>query len=311
MILVLPFKFQIEGKMNSIILAFFFILSSYASPMEKMEKRLTVYNETKAPNCLENELPLNEGISLDVSCRFNCKGKPQQVERIRGAFIPSERGLFAGNGSSAANPVWSSLGVSLKSWIQDICLEKSLASCQSYSNISEVDYESAESGDWKMTRFPGCDEQDSLRSPFDDEIKASRLKNLSKISMISSSNETYLLPGTNEDIALASVHFPSDKQSTPLKNCKKIIKGSLCYGDCVDLNSKQYFETLATKEPLGRSDVEICGDDLFKVLEKKSLSSGVKKTICDSYFWNTLIHDQKNTYRSCAAIRGSVDCSQL
>lgn len=284
--------------MNSIILAFLFILSSYASPMEMMEKRLSAYNEVNSLHCAPSDSPSqNEGLYLDVTCQFNCAGKSIQKERVRGAFIPGERGLFPGNGSTEGNPIWSSVGVSIKTWVQDICLEKAQSACQNYQNIETLSFEKVESGDWSLDRFPTCQDKGITLSPFNNNLKVNRILNHFPLVKHLSQN----------DVSSATV-LKLQAKTENVKKCQKKIKGSICFGDCVDMSSKEFVETLGTQEPLGKSDLEVCGDELHAELSKLNATQAVRKTLCDSYFWNSVIHDQTNLYRSCAAIRGSVDC---
>ena len=284
--------------MNSILLTFLFIASSYASPMDKMEKRLSAYNEVNSLHCAPSDTPLhNEGLYLDVTCQFNCIGKSIQKERVRGAFIPSERGLFPGNGSTEGNPIWSSVGVSMKTWVQDICLEKAQGACKDYQNIETLSFDKVESGDWSLERFPTCQDKEITLSPFNNSLKVNRILNHFPVLK----NLTQ-----NDAASLSDLKLPPKNKK--VKKCKKKIKGSICFGDCVEMSSKEFVETLGTQEPLGKSDLEVCGDELHAELSKLNATPAVRKTLCDSYFWNTVIHDQTNIYRSCAAIRGTVDC---
>jgi hypothetical protein len=289
--------------MKLFFLSAIFISSLHASPMETMEKRISAYQEANSHQCLSTELTSGEGIHLDVTCSFTCAGKLDQKERVRGSFIPLERGLFAGNGSTEGNPLWSSVGVSMKSWTQDICLEKALESCKSLEAISKVGFDTVESGEWKISQFPDCHEKELTLSPFNNSVKVNRIKGIAPLSKAVARNDFYQLPGLISKVPLASVDLN--------QKCKRKIKASICYGDCVDLSSTDFVETLATKEPLGRSDVEICGDSFFDAVSKLKPSEAAKKMLCESYFWNSLIHDPKNMFRSCAAIRGAVDCSEI
>jgi hypothetical protein len=294
-------------------LIIFFVMSPvYASPLKKMQQRMTTYKELQGEICHDKTAPSKGSVEFEINCLVSCVNQKKTYKRkVKDFFVPRSRGLFPANGTTDKGPVWSSLGVSMKVWVQDICLGSAMKICKELKNISKSELERLESGSWVLKQFPGCDEKESIRSPFDNNAKSKMLPQLSQQSGPNKVIEDYSIPGLNLKIPHSEVHFIADNVAKGLKNCQKKIKASICYGDCVDLESSEMGETLATKEPFGRSEVEICGDDLVKIFLQMNPSEQIKKTICDSFFWSTLIHDQSNTYRTCSALRGTVDCSQL
>ena len=290
--------------MKTTILILSFISFAHASALKQMDQRLKVYAESKVICESGNESLSDEGLFIDVSCDFKCRNDVPRVERVKGTFLPKKLGLFPGNGSSDQSIMWSALGVSLKIWSQNICLEKAAIGCKNAQNIESYGMKELQSGAWKINKFPGCKEKSILVSPFDNRAGSVRVPNISAaISM----------PETSKTIDFENSGLKFSLQSgKSMPECKNKIKAKLCFGDCVDLSTsdKEISETLGTPDPLGSDDMEICGDELATKLQDLKLSISVRREICEAYFWQSFMK-MDNTYKSCAAIRGETTCESF
>ena len=299
--------------MNVFFISLLISSSVFSSPLQKMNQRIKVYQESEAVLCEGTESATkDDGLFLDVSCEFQCHNKPKQSERIRGAFIPKQLGLYPGKGSNNENILWSAVGVTMKTWSLKKCLEKAADGCSGLAMVETSDIKEVESGKWSIKSFPGCSEKGLTISPFNNSVASNRLNQIG--SHLSENN----LHGNKTDFGISLNGF---KVQAPLANtkksnssCKKTIRAHLCFGDCIDLDAKdgaEMIETLGTQNPLGREDYEICGDDLAAKLEKLSLRPAIRKTLCETYFWDSLLKNDTNLIKSCAALRGEVNCENF
>lgn len=280
--------------------------------MQQMDQRIKVYNESLGEKCEPGDgASPDDGLFIDVSCEFQCADLVQKIERVRGAFIPKNQGLFPGNGSNETNTLWSSVGVSMKTWAERICLEKAAAGCKGIQSVTKSELKEIESGAWKLNRFPGCKETSITLSPFNDSIRSNRIPKVASLlepedKIANQKNFELQVSGLALSVPLADFNQTKTK-------CQKTIKASLCFGDCIDLNaesSSDFIETLGTKEPLGFDQVEICADDLSAKLASQNAPVSVKQQVCEAYFWESLIKSP-GMMKSCAAIRGDVDCGTI
>ena len=277
-----------------------FILSTsfaFASPLEKMEDNLKAYHSGQVLECSSESD--DHALFADVSCSILCKNSSdQKIERIKGVFSPESEGLRPGNGSDNSHIVWASLGIAFKNWTSRVCFERAVELCKSMPNIESVSMAEVESGEWKLNQFPGCNEKVVIHSPFDEKSKTNKvLSAYLKLNMIGEKNQSEL-----------NSHFGEVIRDS--KSCSTPIIGKLCFGDCVDLNAKDIRETIATPEPLGQEVVMVCGDNLKSKLSKLNLSQAVKRELCETYYWNSLIKSEL-MIRTCAALRGEVNCPYL
>jgi hypothetical protein len=277
---------------------------SWSSPLETMNQRLEAYQKNHEAHCVPGtESSVNDnGFRGHITCAISCEHKSLR-ETLTGIFSPREQGLIPGNGSSEKNTVWGATGVAINAWSSELCLEKAREICAGLTMVKSAIVESVSSGKWKLNRFPGCQETASIRSPFDDTLETERLH--PEVSGILSNFhdpvKRFMLPGTMKTISLGVID-PS--------GCRKTIKGNLCYGDCVDLKEKMNVETLATAEPLGSSDVSVCGDQLAQALKGAKLKPQVRSQICEQFYWRSVINS-RTMIRSCAALRGKVNCESF
>jgi hypothetical protein len=294
-----------------------FLLSTstqlFATPLQEMDRRLNLYAETQTQICAPGDkASSDDGLFVDVTCEFECAQGPIKLERSRGAFIPRNQGLFPGNGSNEQNILWSAVGVSLRMWSKNICFEKAAEGCQGINKVKNIHVKELESGKWKLNRFPGCNESGITLSPFNESVESSRIPRVEALLSPFSGQHDKKKFGLK--VSGLDLSVPVALLSEDSKSCGRVIKGSLCFGDCVDLNpnaNKEILETLGTNDPLGREEVFICGDALYAKLEKQNLSSSVRRDICESYFWDSLLKHENNMIKSCAAIRGETTCENF
>ena len=307
------------------VLLLFIAPSVFSSPMDQMGQRVKVYGETRPMNCEEDSLPQDQGLFIDVSCNLKCLGKDSQIERVRSPFIPRQLGLQPGNGSNNSMILWGGLNVSLKMWSDKICLEKASLACKDDTKIESFEVSELQSGGWKVKRLPGCQEKEITLSPFYDDVKADLVPALagflkqdsikqtpaflsSPITMEESSNNSFEIK-INKNV----IRLPHASDVSKDQKCDRIISANVCFGDCIDMSEsvKDIVETLGTPEPLGRETVKICGDALYKNLSTSGLTPGMKKSICESYFWSSLLNEGGLSFKTCAATRGDVDCQSF
>lgn len=299
--------------MKILLLSLLISLQTFAEPLKEMKQRLKVYDES-APHCAPFEQGAsNEGLFVDVSCEFKCAKNPNlKIERSRGTFIPREHGLTPGNGSGK-KIVWGSVGVAMKLWSEQICMEKSLNGCQDASEVESSSVHEIESGSWKIMQFPGCSEKGITVSPFDNSAGSNLMKTnpmgVSFTEHLYSDMESSVSDNFEVNSQKFSLSIPAGKLSP--EKCEKIITADLCFGDCIDMNRKGdevLKETLATAEPLGKSTIRICGDSLFQALSKKKVSASVREDLCEMFFWKSFLKSEELGLKSCAATRGTVHC---
>jgi hypothetical protein len=179
----------------------------------------------------------------------------------------------------------------LKVWSSEVCLERAKSTCRQISKIESAQVNEIKSGNWKLSRFPSCQEIGNTLSPFDSESKTVRIN--------SRSTELYKHESW--------VKLPLAQENP--KDCQKWIRGNLCFGDCVDISKKDFTETLSTNEPLGKDEVRICADELVNFLQSNKVSKSVKESLCEGFFWKSYMTFSTNP--RCAAARGVIDCSEI
>jgi hypothetical protein len=284
--------------MKGLFFILIFSTIATASPMQQMDQRLKTYSEAEVVCKPGGEILSDDGLFIDVSCDFQCKDLVPRVERMRGTFVPKKLGLFPGNGSTEENILWSSLGISLKIWSGKICLEKALLGCKTVQNIESYGIKELESGAWKMDKFPGCNEKSIIVSPFNNSAGSNRVS-----PVVAKMPDE---PRTSQIIDFEEAELVKGE-------CKNIIKAKMCFGDCLDMNRKdsEIVETISTTEPLGSSELEICGDQLDERIKNLNLSPSVRHELCETYFWQSFLKLKDNLYKSCAAIRGATTCANF
>lgn len=295
----------------AIILTFLLIQLALSAPLDEMKQRQATHEATTGLDCSANKQS-DQGLLTTLTCQISCQGQETKPYTMDESFLPESLGLKPGNGSNAEDTIiWGSLSITLKSWSNEKCLEKALAICGGESKIHEVALDTLSSGEWKIERFPGCHETESTISPFDDSVKSKRIEGtMKKIVEFSIPGTKKLDPYVSEfKLSSSSLLDDARKLSSESTKCERIIKAEICFGDCIDLSKSYTLETLGTPEPLGKESMEICGDKLSEYIKAKNLSTSVKKTLCEDFFWNSI--KDRGMIGSCAALRGEVDCSRL
>lgn len=290
---------------------FFSIQLAQSSPMDEMKQRQATHEATTGLDCNANKQS-DLGLLTTITCQISCQGKELKSYSIDESFLPQSLGLEPGNGSKGEGDImWGSLSITLRSWSNEKCLEKAQSVCGGESKIEEANFDSLSSGEWKIKRFPGCHEKEITISPFDESVKSKRVEGAMKKVMDFAFPTTKVVEPFLTQIESSTIKLLTDARQLNSKSekCDKPIKGEICFGDCIDLSKSYTLETLGTPEPLGRDNVEVCGDQLSEFMKAKKLSASVKKTLCEDYFWNS-IKDQ-GMIRSCVALRGEVDCSNI
>lgn len=264
-----------------------------------MNSRLETQKAVTGLSC-DQMVKSDDGLVVNLSCSVSCQGETPKDIVVSSDFIPEDLGLTPGNGSNGDKlTIWGSLGTALKVWSQDQCLVEGKKICGDLK-AAVVKVTSLESGDWKLARFPGCQEKSITLSPFGDGINSKRIE-----------KKTPLMKG------LGNFGTPPKKGALStlvkylsagvLTKCQRKISAKICFGDCIDLTSKDIVETLGTSEPLGTDEVEMCADELYEHFSRQQLSKAVKQNFCEMFFWN----NYKEMPMSCAAVRGDVRCDSL
>lgn len=276
---------------------------AFGSPLAEMEIRQETHKLTSNLDCSDGKKS-DLGLLTTISCQISCFNKALKTYSVEESFIPESLGLEPGNGSNNQGTIiWGSLNNALRGWSNEKCLEKAQSVCGKDSNIQEVGLDSLTSGEWSIKKFPGCHEKEITISPFDDSVKSQRIESVMKKIV---GFDAFPPQQTLNSISLLN---EARKLSSKSEKCLKPIKADVCYGDCIDLSKTYTLETLGTPEPLGRDAREICGDSLSEFMTKKNLSRSMKKLICEDYFWDSM--KDNGLARTCAALRGEVDCSKI
>lgn len=289
----------------------FFTSVLHARPLEIMNQRLKAYKDSASLECGD---PLfrksSHALKMGIECSYKCLNSSPETRLLKEVFSPESIGLSPGNGSGSDKIIWSSLNIGLKTWAEKHCFDVAIQSCKELSSVEDVSIKKVSSGTWSIKSFPKCNEQSVVVSPFDDKAGAEQFYSVTG----------NLVKGIHqEEVSLPAFTFkaPGIEMTLPInddeeKKCEKKIVGNICFGDCIDMNSKgaSLTETLATPEPLGKETISICADELYARLKNEKISPSSKKVICENYFWTTIMKG-KISVKSCAAVRGDVDCSNL
>jgi hypothetical protein len=267
-----------------------------------MSLKAKILNESPNDHCKIYNPSANtsndKGLVVQIKCSIQCEStKTTKDLTIEKTFIPELENLKPGNGSDGKNIYWGSLGITLKGWSEEQCLIQATKECQQIENVKSMKSVSISSGKWSMTNWPQCESKERIISPFWEKSGAIM------------ANETAELLLKSQPSQIFEFQLESDKKSNilNLQNCKNIIDVNLCYGDCVDLNPSQFAETLATSEPLGKSSIKICADEVYEKLNATQLKPEIKKSICERKLWSKLISFPESG-SSCAALRGNLSC---
>ncbi len=291
------------------ILAYLFSVSVFSSPLEKMKGRIENYQEIMAPDhcsAAKNGLDYaatDYGLMASVECEIQCENGAKFRERSSGSFLPHSYGLTPGDGSNTNNTLWRSVGVTMQTWSEEVCLEAAESSCKGIGKIKSSDVVAVESGEWKLDTKLGCKNQKLVFSPFDQTVKANRIPAplVKGLELAEGSHKTSIFDQV----------FNLSRKSKQ-HECKHKMEADLCFGDCVhEMKNGEWKETFSTPEPLGTGKISWCMDDVVELIKNnKNLSSNIKIKICEAYFWSSMMYSHESG-SSCAAIRGEHQCEKL
>lgn len=306
-------KYLLWVKINNMrkLLFFLFILPniSFSGTLEIMNQRLSVHKETRPLDCSDQKFQTSShALKFNLECSYKCVGSKPQTASLNEVFSPEGIGLSPGNGSGSDKIIWSSLNVGLKTWSEKICLDHSATACNGVSGVEEISLKGLRSGKWTMDSFPKCKESKITLSPFDNNAQSEKFYKLTgdlikKSSPIQSNDYSFQTEGLSLELPI--------NDDEDLK-CDHKIVANICFGDCIDMNNKgkDFVETLATPNPLGEETMSICADELYNRFKNLKASKEAKQLICENYFWTTVMKG-RITVKSCAAVRGDVNCQAL
>lgn len=299
---------------RSLFLLTFVPFFLHARPMEIMNQRLNAYKDLNSVECGDpNFRKSSHALKMGLECTYKCINNSPATTQLSAVFSPEEIGLNPGNGSQSDKIIWSSLNVGLKTWSEKQCLDAAIQGCKSLSSIEDVSLSQISSGEWKIKAFPKCNEKSVTISPFDSKARAEQFYSIAGNLV----RRIHSFEGPHETSSDYTFKVPGLEMSLPInddesKKCERKIIGNICYGDCIDMNSKgdTLTETLATPEPLGRETLSICADEIYARLKNEKISASSKQLICENYYWTTVMKGRVSV-KTCAAVRGDVDCSQV
>lgn len=300
--------------MKSLFLPFSVLLfsaSSLAAPMSQMKQRLENYHGVMAPShCAEAASGLgfassDYGIMTNVNCEITCLSGAKSSHLVPSSFIPSSYGLSPGDGSNQQNTLWRSLGVTIKVWSEEVCLQQATEVCKSLSDVTDSVVKKISSGEWSIDHSPGCHEKTPMLSPFDSTVKSNKIPEpmIKQLEVGNVSQSIKIFDQIHKAAALIR----------PGLICQHRMNTSLCFGDCVHEMTKggEWKETLASPEPLGRDKSSWCMDGFVDIIKKnKTLSKSVQVKACEAFLWSNMMH-ANDSGSSCAALRGDHECEKL
>lgn len=247
---------------------------------------------------------IDNQLATTVACEFKCKKNKSESVLIKQNFIPSEVGLRTGDNSSENNVYWGSLTAKLRTWSKDSCLKYAISKCDKIEKVEEVNTKSIASGSWSYDLEVNCEGQKEILSPFYS-------KSGSDTNVIQDQTP---LPTTHSFSNIVGELYNYQGKSDPKADrlCKKVIKGDLCFGDCVRFSTKHSVELIqsASIEDIVKDTFEVCADKLIESWRTLHLSPQVKRQLCEKFFWDTIYSKQAGGL-SCQSARGFVNCDDL
>jgi hypothetical protein len=289
------------------ILILFFINSLFATeylmPQNILKKALSDQENTfqKPHLCHELDktkevkyLPSSQGFLAKINCEYQCVNLETNSLLIQENFQTSDFSLERGDGN-----LWAGLALTLELWSNKLCIDNISKRCGGLDKIKNFSRPKIKSGNWLFEQKLSCQKSSlPIVSPFDSSVQ---------LDKISPQAVQHVLPVSGLKPKKLSHDFV---EFAPPKNCKKLIKGTFCFGDCVALDSGPMKELLSGPEPLGSDTYSICADQLISNFKDKKLSKDVKQYLCEDYFISAL-KDMNAGGFSCAAARIDIDCSHL
>jgi hypothetical protein len=283
------------------------LAQDYLMPQLVLKKNLldkSEINDPLAPNHCQNgdlfsgDNKIQNAFEASIKCKFTCLESGEFNENVIQNFSTEDLEMQRGDGN-----LWASLTTTLQMWSGETCLKLAQKKCMGLGKVSGLTQPEVTSGKWKMDTRLGCSNTTpKVFSPFEKTIRTQRIRN--SISQIP--GELEIKTRWHE---IKKVTHGGKKYTMP-NNCKNIIIGNFCYGDCITLDKGPFKELLSSPAPLGEDKYTFCADELVGKLKGKILSKDVLQFYCDDFFLYNL--KKKNaTGLTCASSRINADCSKL
>jgi hypothetical protein len=296
--------------------------------------KLTKVNSQAESHCHPQQagdrrnLQTRQEIEFEVTCKYKCRKDQETTETIKRILDTTKERLTRGDGSGNTIIAYGSFTATLEIWAQRMCLKLASDRCQNdISNIKNIDTISIKNDKWQTPYQiqKHCDTEsvvDSRMVPYKTERKGSReyhpsnaiLSNTNRRLVDSNRPSNYSTDKNNPHSFFSSFNYESikikykDEDVEP--KCKKWIKGTVCYGDCVsmtDFNSNE-LKMMTSTQGFAVDEIKICADELENAFKKLRIrNKKVKKTACNIFFFKTLI-SQEVRGSSCSAFRGTTNC---
>ncbi len=282
------------------------------------EKRHQCHDSNSLPKLEENKTSTvnTDYFNAQITCEFQCRNNKTVSESIKDVFEPKKLSLYEGDGSSNEKIMWRSLGITLSTWSQELCLNKAQKKCSSLKNVEKISVKKIKSGNWSFDGKLKCSSSKTVYSPFDSQFKLDNqgLSAYNPFEMKFNQFESKTIKTVNNLSEYIGSRYTEKEVEKWIdaKSCSKAIKVKACFGDCVweEGADKNWRETLSTSEPLGTDEYSICVDKILTKNSFKGLSKEVVQVKCEKIAWE-LIRKLEFSGASCAATRADYDCSAL
>jgi hypothetical protein len=198
---------------------------------------------------------------------------------------------------------------------QRTCLDAAAAACGGLQHVRAFSFDGMQSGGWRMPPRISCNPgQPLFFSPYDPSMSGS-------LRRVKTHESTGIPVERSPDFAATGA---MDKKGGVIAGCAKPITVKVCFGDCLCDPSaltecprrgadESWAQVLGTSKPPGSRTITVCGDELAAQLggaHMLSLSRDVLDYYCQDFAWRT-IFSNRALGSTCAAYRGTVDCSAL
>lgn len=248
---------------------------------------------------------LSLGMQTQISCQLKCKGQEEsKVHQLNVGFHPSSQNLRKGDGG-----LWASLTSTLDYWSKDQCFHFAAQTCQGLDQIEQAERLAVTSGQWSLTNSLKCSkDQAVVLSPFEKTLKTDPILNFEQLKNQNHNQQLAdLTPDWRKSFGLG---HRDDKAQTREKDCQNPVTATFCFGDCISLDTAEWMEYLASPNPLGSDDYEICADDLLERIKDLDLPATMKTHLCETQFMHEL-RSRSVTGLTCASSRLDSQCATV
>ena len=240
-----------------------------------------------------------------AKCSIRCGAQTQASTYTSNESVFSAETPLRSTANGGLTPL---LTLRLGNLADDLCLQTAIRECRGVMAISSLTTLSIHSGGWSAPLPFDCSKKRGcILSPY-DQSSIHRIKIATKTqgAVIQQSPLETLLP-----------HYGVNFFSRPL-DCQKKIRAHACFGDCMTDDSScghrknGYSLTLVTPSYLGKSDVDVCADELLSLLNTRHLSQSLRSMACRRYFFEKFVASKDFFETTCAAVRYTIpDCDQI